>query len=94
GHFYNGNTVDFAVQLADECGRLQKTRFDSGEGDLPVERYQILVAMAVALLLIEYLLPSGRSTRRPAGIRGTLRGFALRLRGGRSDAAPEPAGGD
>ncbi|MHB8578160.1 MAG: VWA domain-containing protein, partial [Dehalococcoidia bacterium] len=29
GHFYNGNTDDFAVQLADEIGRLQKTRFDS-----------------------------------------------------------------
>jgi len=51
GHYYNGNNDDFAVQIADEISRLQKTRFASGEGDVPIERFQILAALGLALLL-------------------------------------------
>lgn len=64
GHFYNGNTDDFAASIADEISRLQKTKFDSGEGDVPVERFQILVAIGLGLLLLEMLIPAGRGGRR------------------------------
>ncbi len=63
GHFYNGNTDDFAVQLADEIGRLQKTRFESGEGNVPIERFQLFAGAGLFLLLLEFLLPSGRTRR-------------------------------
>ncbi|HZQ36958.1 MAG TPA: VWA domain-containing protein [Dehalococcoidia bacterium] len=64
GHFYNGNTDDFAAPIADEISRLQKTKFESGEGDLPVERFQLLVAAGLGLLLLELLVPAGRGGRR------------------------------
>jgi Ca-activated chloride channel family protein len=64
GRFYDGNTDDFAVQLSDEIGRLQKTRFESGQGNVPNEWFQWLLGLALLLLLIEFLLPAGRSFRR------------------------------
>jgi len=72
GHYFSGNSDDFAVQLADEIGRLQKTRFESAEGDVPVERYQLLAGAAALLLLLEFLLPAGRSRRRSPIERGAL----------------------
>lgn len=95
GRFYNVNTDDFAVQLADEVGRLQKTRFDSGEGDLPIERFQVLVAIAILLLLIEFVLPAGRPRRGGLGLRRRLDEYAHRMRGVRQDspaADPSPGG--
>ncbi len=70
GHFYNGNADDFAVQLADEIGRLQKTRFESGEGNIPIERFQLFAAAGLFLLMLEFLLPSGRTRRRYAWFPG------------------------
>ncbi len=64
GHFYNGNTDDFAASIADEISRLQKTKFDSGEGDLPIERFQLLVAAGLGLLLLEMLIPAAAGRRR------------------------------
>lgn len=64
GHYYDGNNDDFAVQLADEIGRLQKTKFESGEGDVPNERFQWLLGLGLLLLGVEFVLPAGRSGRR------------------------------
>ena len=92
GHFYNGNDDGFAVQLADEIDRLQKTRFESGQGDAPLERYQWFAGAGFALLLLEFLVPAGRS--------GAVARRRFRLRRGRGTAAPAterapvPTGGD
>lgn len=86
GHYYDGNSDDFAVQLADEIGRLQKTRFESGEGNVPIERFQILAGIALLLLLVDYLLPAGRRRRLMSGRRSLPR----ILRG--PDASSEPSG--
>jgi Ca-activated chloride channel family protein len=64
GRYYDGNSDDFAVQLSDEVGRLQKTRFESGEGNVPNERFQWLLGLGLLLLGIEFVLPAGRSARR------------------------------
>ncbi|HEY7295171.1 MAG TPA: VWA domain-containing protein [Dehalococcoidia bacterium] len=87
GHFYNGNTDDFAVQIADEISRLQKTQFASGEGDVPIERFQIPAAIGLALLLLEMLIPAGRGRRRRLAWRVPL------PRRGRAEAPPVPADG-
>jgi Ca-activated chloride channel homolog len=92
GHFYNGNTDDFAAPIADEISRLQKTKFESGEGDLPIERFQILVAIGLGLLLLEMLIPAGRRVRRLRLARGwPMRGRAATSRELPADGA---AGGD
>jgi Ca-activated chloride channel homolog len=93
GHYYNGNSDDFAVQLSDELSRMQKTRFDSGEGDVPIERFQILIAIAVALLLLEYLLPAGRASH-GARLRERLKRLLPRARGAAGGAAEPASGGD
>ncbi|HLZ72594.1 MAG TPA: VWA domain-containing protein [Dehalococcoidia bacterium] len=81
GHFYNGNTDDFAVQIADEIGRLEKTKFASGEGDVPIERFQLVAALGLGLLLLELLIPAARGRRRA---------LALPLPWPRRRAAPAP----
>jgi Ca-activated chloride channel family protein len=95
GHFYSGNTDDFAVQLADEIGRLQKTRFESGEGNVPVERFQLFAGAGLLLLMLEFLLPAGRSRRGFARLAG-IAALGASLRPHRSREvrpraiAPEP----
>ncbi len=92
GHYYNGNNDDFAVQIADEISRLQKTRFASGEGDVPIERFQILAALGLALLLLEMLTPAGRGRGRRFALPAPLQ----RRRAAAAPAAPVDgaAGGD
>jgi len=81
GRFYNGNDDTFAPLLADEIGRLQKTPFESGQGDTPVEVFQWFAGIALALLLIEFLIPAGRG-------QPSLRRRRLAA-AGRPPAAPE-----
>ena len=86
GHFFDGNSDDYAVQLDDEIGRLQKTRFETGEGDVPLERYQILAGIALAMLMLDYMLPAGR--RRKVGSGGRwLSPVLRRIRGADRPAA-------
>lgn len=71
GHYIDGNEDDAPTQLAEEIGRLARTRFESQEGTIPVERFQWFAAAALVLLAVDLLLPERRHgqaairTRRP-----------------------------
>lgn len=56
GTAYDGNTTDFAFDLSGSIDRLAKTRFASGATTTPIERFQIPLALALALLLADTLL--------------------------------------
>lgn len=64
GTAYDGNTPDFAFDLSTVIGRLQKTRFESGNATIRIERFQIPLAIALVLLVLESLIPD--SSRRRA----------------------------
>ena len=66
GTFYNGNAEDAAAPLSQEIAALQRTRFASQEGSLPIERYQWFLAAGLALLVIEMLIPERRRRSREA----------------------------
>jgi Ca-activated chloride channel family protein len=57
GSAYDGNDAAAPAQIADAIARLQKTPLASGTGDVPIERFQLLAAIALALLLLGWLLP-------------------------------------
>jgi Ca-activated chloride channel homolog len=59
GRAYDGNTTDFAFDLGASIDRLEKTRFNSGATNTPIERFQIPLALALALLVIDTLLIEG-----------------------------------
>ena len=65
GKFYNGNGDDGVAPLNQEIAALERTRFASQEGSLPIERYQWFLAAGIALLIIEMLIPERR--RRSGG---------------------------
>lgn len=67
GSAYNGNTTDFAFDLSTAIDSLQKTRFESGDTTIPIERFQIPLALALALLVLDSLIAESR--RRPASSR-------------------------
>ena len=76
GSFFNGNSDDFAPQLADEIDRLQKSRFADQQGERPVERYPWFLAAGLLLLVIEFALPAGAGagyTRRTLSLARRLR---------------------
>ena len=56
GNAYEGNNADFAFDLSTQIDRLEKTRFQSGETDIPIERFQIPLALALALLVLDSLI--------------------------------------
>ncbi|HTE84202.1 MAG TPA: hypothetical protein VK821_05675 [Dehalococcoidia bacterium] len=56
GRAYEGNTTDFAFDLSTSIDSLAKTRFNSGATTTPIERFQIPLALALALLIVESLI--------------------------------------
>jgi Ca-activated chloride channel family protein len=69
GRFFNGNGDAAIPTLTAEIAGLQRTKFQSQEGSLPVERYQWFVGAALALLLLESVLPERRRGRGGAVVR-------------------------
>lgn len=56
GTAYDGNTTDFAFNLSTSIDSLAKTRFNSGVTTTPIERFQIPLLLALALLIAESLI--------------------------------------
>jgi len=72
GTAYDGNTTDFAFDLSTSIDSLQKTRFETGEATIPTERFQIPLAIALALLVIESLIAESRrasTSRQPSAVK-------------------------
>jgi len=69
GRFFNGNAEDAVGELASEIASLERTKFASQEGTLPVERYQWFLAAGVVLIVLEMLIPERRRRAR-TGVRG------------------------
>ena len=72
GRFFNGNSDDAIPQLSREIAALQRTKFESQEGSIPVERYQWFLAAGLAMLVLETLIPE-RRRRRTAAVAGEER---------------------
>lgn len=66
GRYFDGNDGDPAAAVAEEIGRLARTRFESQEGTLPLERFQWFAAAALLLLVVDLLLPDTLRRRRGA----------------------------
>ncbi len=66
GRYIDGNEDDASAQLAEEIGRLARTRFESQEGTIPIERFQWFAAAALLLLALDLLLPERRRGRTAA----------------------------
>jgi len=60
GRFYNGNGTDAMPQIAQEIVALERTRFESQEGSIPIERFPWFLAAGLALIVIETLIPERR----------------------------------
>jgi Ca-activated chloride channel family protein len=60
GRYLDGNEDDAPTLLAGEIGRLARTRFESQEGAIPIERFQWFAAAALLLLALDLLLPERR----------------------------------
>lgn len=63
GRFFNGNGDDAIGALNSEIAGLERTKFASQEGSLPVERFQWFVGAALAMLMLEMLIPERRRGR-------------------------------
>ncbi|MGD9894390.1 MAG: VWA domain-containing protein [Dehalococcoidia bacterium] len=60
GRFVNGNGTDVMSQITQEIVALERTRFESQEGSVPVERFPWFLAAGLGLILIETLIPERR----------------------------------
>ena len=69
GRFFNGNGDDAVAGLTQEIAALERSKFASQEGSQPVERYQWFLAPALALLVLEMLIPERRWRTRTAASR-------------------------
>ncbi|MGH2584358.1 MAG: VWA domain-containing protein, partial [Dehalococcoidia bacterium] len=63
GRFFNGNGGDPIGELSQEISTLQRTKFESQEGSIPVERFQWFLAPGIALIVLSMLISERR--RRP-----------------------------
>jgi Ca-activated chloride channel family protein len=63
GRFVNGNGTDAMPQISQEIVSLERTRFESQEGSIPIERFPWFLAAGLGLIVIETLIPERR--RRP-----------------------------
>ncbi len=70
GRYVDGNGDDPAADIAEEIGRLARTKFESQEGTLPIERFQPFAAIALVLLALEFLIPDQRRRGQRAGAPG------------------------
>lgn len=66
GKFFNGNSDDAAGEIAQEIAALQRAKFETQEGSLPIERYQWFLAAGLALIALETLIPERRRKKAPA----------------------------
>jgi Ca-activated chloride channel homolog len=64
GKFFNGNSDAAAGEIAQEIAALQRAKFETQEGSLPIERYQWFLAAGLALIAIETLIPERRRRRK------------------------------
>jgi hypothetical protein len=60
GRFVNGNGADGMPQISQEIVALERTRFESQEGSIPVERFPWFLAAGLGLILIETLITERR----------------------------------
>jgi Ca-activated chloride channel family protein len=60
GRFVNGNGTDAMPQITQEIVALERTRFESQEGSIPVERFQWFLALGLGLIVVETLIPERR----------------------------------
>lgn len=63
GRYVDGNGDDAAPAIAAEIARLDRARFETQEGKIPIERYQPFAALALLLLAAELLLADSRRAR-------------------------------
>ncbi len=77
GRAYDGNGTDFAFDLSTAIDSLVKTQFNAGATTTAVERFQIPLALALALLIAESLvLESGAQVWQRLTLRRRTRGSA------------------
>lgn len=71
GRYVDGNSDDASVEIAEDVSRLARSRFESQEGSLPIDRYHWPAAAALLLLSIEFLIADTarrRAARRTATV--------------------------
>lgn len=60
GRFVSGNGTDGMLQISQEIVALERTRFESQEGSVPIERFPWFLAAGLGLIVIETLIPERR----------------------------------
>jgi Ca-activated chloride channel family protein len=91
GRYFDGNVAGTSADLSAEVGRLTRTRFESQEGSLPIERFQWFVAAALLLVVAATVLPNtvrraAPATAVQAGRRNAHPRLPRRLRAGHTRA--------
>ena len=88
GRYLRLDGTQHLVSLRDDLSRLQQTPLGSQNETLPVERFQIFVALAIVVLVTAWLLPS----RVVFPALGPLRRLRMTARRGDAGAAGRDAG--
>lgn len=95
GASYDGNSKDFAFDLSGAIDRLQPTRFQSGVATIPFEYFQVPLALALVLLILDTFLVDSFSIDRlieNESTKGARRERAERVRRGARGVGPAAAG--